>query len=392
MSAWEEAVLADLGRFSSGKPVLPGQVGQYKAFGSNGIIGGSSEARHDSGIIVGRVGAYCGSVAVSHDPFWASDNTIVIEPSVKDDVDYLYYLLRSANLNRYAGGSAQPLVTQGTLKALRFRVPEPDLRIHIGRILRCFDSLIENNQRRVEVLEEMARALYREWFVEFRYPGYGEVPMVQSPQGSIPHGWDVRQARDLSAVIVRGISPKYAEHGPWVVLNQKCIRDGRVSLGPSRRQERLVSDTKRIRSGDVLINSTGVGTLGRVAMYRGSSENVTVDSHVTICRPAENSFAYLFAMGMLEQQGEIERLGTGATGQTELRKSDVESLELVQPVPSIARAFTAAVRPMLGQVDVLLAYNQTLSALRDHLLPKLVTGQIDVSTLDLDALLAEQVA
>lgn len=97
MSGWREVALAELGRFSSGKPIVPRQHGQYNAFGSNGVIGGSEEARYDRGIIIGRVGAYCGSVALSRDPFWASDNTIVFEPIVEGDLDYLYYLLRFAN-------------------------------------------------------------------------------------------------------------------------------------------------------------------------------------------------------------------------------------------------------------------------------------------------------
>lgn len=305
----------------------------------------------------------------------------------------------------YLGPQFQELIRQKTLSGAtvnRISVGEmpswpillPSLvtQRKILEIIGAIDDLIENNRRRVEVLEGIARAIYREWFVKFRYPGHEDVPMVDSALGPIPEGWKVGTVRDASIIVVRGISPKYAEDGEWVVINQKCIRDGRVSLGPSRRQERKVSDAKRIRAGDVLINSTGVGTLGRVAMYRGSSEGVTVDSHITIARPVQDSLNPWYAMSILDKQGEIERLGTGATGQTELRKTDVEALELLRPAPQVVDAFAAVVSPILGQIDVLLAGNETLSALRDLLLPKLVTGQIEVSTLDLDALFAEQVA
>ena len=275
----------------------------------------------------------------------------------------------------------------------KITIPSPPLAYQrrIGAVLRSIDDLIENNRRRVAVLEEMARTIYREWFVKFRYPGHEDVPLVDSTLGPIPEGWIARPLREASSVVVRGISPKYADEGEWVVINQRCVRDGRVSFGPSRRQERAVSDVKRIRTGDVLINSTGVGTLGRVAMYRGPSAGVTVDSHVTISRPAEELLNPWYALSILGMQAEIERLGTGATGQTELRKTDVEALEMVQPVATVLHAFSAAVSPLLEQVDVLLTQTETLSALRDLLLPKLVTGQIDVSALDLDALLAEGV-
>jgi type I restriction enzyme S subunit len=311
---------------------------------------------------------------------------------------YVFRVLQAA----YADGRLDTFQVQSTgitnfkwkpfLEHFRVELPVGEVQRKVATVLDTFDDLIENNRRRVEVLEEMARAIYREWFVAFRYPGHEDVPLVDSALGPIPAGWEVRPVREASAVVTRGIAPKYAEEGQWVVLNQKCIRDGRVSFGPSRMQERAVPDPKRIRFGDVLINSTGVGTLGRVAMYRGPSEGVTVDSHVTISRPVDESLNPWYAMSMLAKQVEIERLGTGATGQTELRKSHVESLELLQPVPDVLDAFAAAVTPHLTQVDVLLASSEKLSGVRDLLLPKMVTEQVDVSALDLDALIEGQVA
>jgi type I restriction enzyme S subunit len=273
-------------------------------------------------------------------------------------------------------------------------IPAPALQDQrkIGAVLRSIDDLVENNRRQAEVLEEMARTIYREWFVKFRYPGHESVPLVDSTLGSIPDGWEPSTVGEVSSVVVRGISPKYAEDGPWIVLNQKCIRDQRVSLAAARKQVRNVTDAKRVRPGDVLINSTGVGTLGRVAIYRGSSQGVTVDSHVTIARPAEQTLSAWFGMSLLAMQAEIERMGSGATGQTELRKSDVESLKLPKPPDDLASEFAATVDPIQSQIDALLAKTVTMSTLRDALLPKLVTGQIDVSKLDLGILLEEATA
>lgn len=311
------------------------------------------------------------------------------------DLRFVYHLMNSPNVRRQiqatATGSKVRHTAPERILAVTALVPTVTEQQTLAEILDSVDELIENNRRRVAVLEEMARAIYREWFVKFRYPGHEDVPLIDSALGPIPEGWIARPLREVSSVVARGISPKYADEGEWVVLNQKCVRDGRVSFGPSRRQERAVSDAKRIRTGDVLINSTGVGTLGRVAMYRGPSAGVTVDSHVTISRPAEESLNPWYALSILGMQAEIERLGAGATGQTELRKTDVEALELVQPVAAVLDAFSVAVSPLLEQVDVFLTQIETLSALRDLLLPKLVTGQIEVSALDLDSLVAEEV-
>lgn len=289
-------------------------------------------------------------------------------------------------------GATMPNLNAGIVE--RMPVPIPPLRIQdsLIAVLEAFDELIENNRRRVEVLEEMARTIYREWFVKFRYPGHEDVPLVDSVLGPIPVGWVACPVSELSAAVTRGIAPKYAEDGEWIVLNQKCIRDERVSFGPSHRQERKVSDVKHLRYGDVLINSTGVGTLGRVALYRGPSEGVTVDSHVTIVRPSDGSLNPWYGLSLVAKKPDFERLGTGSTGQTELGRGDIGAEILAVPPTEVLSRFADALWPLLAEADALLAAADSTAQLRDLLLPKLVTGQIDVSTLDLGALVGDRVA
>ena len=344
-------------------------------------------------VVVVRTG-YPGTASVIPEDLDGSNcaDLVVITPSDRLNPHVLAGLFNSVygrqTVKSQLVGSAQQHFNVGSAKAMKVRLPDRVEQDRIAEILCSLNDLIENNRRRVEVLEKMARAIYREWFVKFRYPGHEDVPLVDPARGPIPEGWEVRTVRDVSAVVVRGISPKYAEDGEWIVLNQKCIRNDRVSFAQSRRQERSVSDAKRVRFGDILVNSTGVGTLGRVAMYRGPSEGVTVDSHVTICRPVQDHLNPWYAMNMLSKQSEIERMGAGATGQTELRKSDVEALDLVQPLAPVVDAFNKVISPLLEQIDFLLDNSDTVSSLRDLLLPKLVTGQIDISSLDLDALVS----
>jgi type I restriction enzyme S subunit len=196
----------------------------------------------------------------------------------------------------------------------------------------------------------------------------------------------------LSEVVTRGIAPRYAENGHWLVLNQKCIRDGRVSLEKARRQERPVSQAKTVQLGDVLINSTGVGTLGRSAFRLEGHPALTVDSHVTIARPAEHGLNPWYGMNLVSRQSEFEALGTGSTGQTELSRTDIGALQAAVPPPSLRASFGEIAWPVLAAVPSLLEGNRCLAATRDLLLPKLVTGQIDVSSLHLDALVEGSVA
>lgn len=387
MSEWREVTLAKLGKFSSGKPITPGQRGEFNAYGANGVIGGSDEARYGSGIIVGRVGAYCGAVAVSHEPFWASDNTIVIEPAIDDDLDYLGYLLRSAHLHRYAGGAAQPLVTQGILKALRFRVPEPNVRVRIGRVLADFDDLIENNRRRVEILEEMARSIYREWFVKFRYPGHEDVPMVDSALGLIPDGWEVGELNDLVQLIRDTVDPAVIDaETPAVGLEH--IPRKQITLDSWGTAGDQGSRKGVFEKGDVLF--------GKIRPYFHKVSVAPIDgicsTDAIVLRPASEHWGQ--AVFVLSS-GELVAHATATSNGTKMPRADWKVLgrwPVALPPSAIAGQFTEIARDQLEMAETLMFENARLTNLRDLLLPKLVTGKIDVTSLDLDAAVAEQVA
>lgn len=191
MTEFFNVTLGEVVDFFNGKAIKPGQEGEYPAYGSNGLIGGAPDWKYENSIIIGRVGAYCGSVEYCKSRFWASDNTIVARPK-SGDVGYFYYLLKALELNRHAGGAAQPLVTQTVLKGVPARVPDIPTQRRIASILSAYDDLIENNTRRIAILEEMARRICEEWFVRFHFPGHEQVKMVESELGLIPEGWSIQ--------------------------------------------------------------------------------------------------------------------------------------------------------------------------------------------------------
>jgi type I restriction enzyme, S subunit len=188
--------LGEVVRFRNGRPIKPGGDGQYAAYGSNGVIGRSKESMYRKAIILGRVGAYCGSVAYCPDPFWASDNTIVVEPNTDFlDVRYTYYALIHANLSRHAGGAAQPLITQTGLRAVAITVPSLDVQRRIAGVLSAYDDLMEVNARRIAIMEEMTRCLFEEWFVKFQFPGHETASFVDTDNGRAPKGWAITEVK-----------------------------------------------------------------------------------------------------------------------------------------------------------------------------------------------------
>jgi type I restriction enzyme S subunit len=208
---------------------------------------------------------------------------------------------------------------------------------------------------------------------------------VDSDLGPIPDSWGVRRLSEITSHVNRGIAPRYAEHGAWIVLNQRCIRAERVSFGPARRQERPVADAKRVRFGDVLINSTGVGTLGRVAQFREAVDFVTADSHVTVVRPETSELRDWLGLALQARQAELAALGTGSTGQTD--RQSVEGVRFAVPNVDTSVAFSRIARPLLDAVPQLARYNERLATTRNLLLPRLVTGRLDISDVELGDLL-----
>ena len=318
--------------------------------------------------------------------FDAYQRTYVIKSSHENNLvtKFLYYALKLKldEFRVFSTGAATKFLTLTILNNTEIPLPPLPVQRRIAGILSAYDDLIENNQRRIAVLERMARSLYREWFVHFRYPGHEGVPLVDSALGPIPQGWEVKRLGDLTTYLNRGLAPSYDDGGNSVIINQKCIRDQRLNLEPARRQSKLIPLEKKVKFGDVLINSTGVGTLGRVAQVYQRLEEYTVDTHVTIARPNTETNLDFFGCTVLSFEETFDRLGVGATGQTELSRTSISNVDLVVPPKFIQGEFGNIVHSI--RMDVMTYTNQTqnLRRTRDLLLPRLLSGQLDVGAVE----------
>ncbi|AYA37831.1 restriction endonuclease subunit S [Hymenobacter oligotrophus] len=294
------------------------------------------------------------------------------------DADYIWSCLSDSKyrdlLFNIGQGAAQPNISGGQIEALDIPLPPKPVQKKISSIISAYNDLIDNNRKRIALLEKAARLLYEEWFVRLRFPGHEHTPVVDG----VPVGWEKDDIRSCSSYISRGISPSYDEEAPGLVINQKCIRNNQVDLTPARNQKKPFKDDKQVLKGDVLINSTGAGTLGRVAQLWKDLPNCTVDSHVTIVRPkAESGICWLgYQLSVLEPL--LENMGEGSTNQKELGRDRIASLRVLVPSSSIQHAFDQVVAPVKEQMNVLSAQNQKLQQARDLLLPRLMSGELAV--------------
>lgn len=309
--------------------------------------------------------------------FESSIIRVRLNPEVADPTFYFYYF-RSPQ----GRATIRSIVSGATVKGIRgsdlqrLQVPRPPLLVQreISRKLICFDELIEINRRRIALLEESARLLYREWFVGLRFPGANGLRNI----AGLPTNWAAGTVECLAAAVSRGITPRYDDAATGLVINQKCIREGRLNLGPARRQSKEVKPERLLQVGDVLINSTGAGTLGRVAQVRAPLSDCTVDTHVTIVRPRDPKTAAYLGVALLEQEALLSTMGVGSTNQLELLRADVSALPLVIPPKEVQAAFHERVWPMFTQAESLALTNERLREARDALLPKLMSGELAI--------------
>ena len=398
MPSAQKMFLGDVVRFGNGKSIKPGGVGRYLVFGSNGIIGGCDEFRHENGIIIGRVGAYCGAVVYCPSKFWASDNTLVAYPANRQfDTKFLFYMLSDAKLSRYAGGAAQPLVTQTVLKQVEVRVPPLPTQRRIAGILSSYDELIENSQRRIKMLEAMARGLYREWFVHFRFPGHENHPRVASSLGEIPQGWVTLNLESLiKSHIGGGWGKDDYENGfaePAWVIRGTDIPDARYSQFkgvPHRFHSASNLRSRRLKAGDIVFEVSG-GSKGQPVgrallitseLLNGLEGDVICASFCKRIEPdPEQVGSELLYLSFVEgyESGEIEQYQVQSTGISNFKWTEyIANTERAVPPKALQTQFRKQIAPIFRQIATIGLTIQNLRRTRDLLLPRLLSGQINV--------------
>lgn len=299
------------------------------------------------------------------------------------DKRYLYYAMNWSAVRDQIKATATGATVRHTaperIYAVELPLPPLATQSKIASILSAYDDLIENNKRRIEILEEMARRLYEEWFVHFRFPGHEEVSFKESELGEIPEGWEVRRLEDTVALNPRTKVPKEGEKlfVPMGALSESSMIVGSLERKPGNSGAKFQNgDTLFARITPCLEN----GKTGFVDFLPedqptacGSTEFIVLRS-VSLCP----EMVYLLARSDRFRDVAIKSM-SGATGRQRVRVESLVEFPLVQPDNATLEAFQRFVSPCFKQARTLALKNSNLRAQRDLLLPKLVSGEIDVS-------------
>ena len=342
-------------RFSSGKGIdadLISESGQYPVIGGNGLRGYTNTFNFDGECaVIGRQGAYCGNVKFFSGKGYMTEHAVVTEPKDSNNAKYLSYKLGGLSLGRFSGQAAQPGLSVNKLARLRIEMPPKWYQDKIASILSTYDDLIENNNKRIRILEQMAENLYKEWFVRFRFPGYETTPF----ENGIPKGWSEEK---LSAVF----EVKYGK-------DHKNLEDGIIPIFGSGGIMRY--GNKALCSEEsVLIPRKG--SLNNVMYYKG--DFWTVDTMFYTKMKIKHCAKYTY---FTLSKVDLEGLNSGASIPS-MTTDILYHLKMIVPEESTLIAFDKQIDALFAEKDHLEIQNQNLVKQRNLLLPRLMSGKLAV--------------
>jgi type I restriction enzyme S subunit len=382
--AWHTARLGDvIDLFDSQRLPLnrgerQGRPGEYPYYGAQGIIDYIDDYIFDGRyILVAEDGENLNSKKLplalfAEGKFWVNNHAHVLrgKPAVADDV-FLLACLNNADIKPFVTGAAQPKLSQANLRQVEILLPPLPTQRRIAGILGAYDELIENCQRRIRILEAMARAIYREWFVHFRFPGHEKLPRVASPLGDIPKGWVVKPLKDV-ADVTYGFpfqSTKFNTMGVGTPVIR--IRDLLDASTNTFTDENAVSK-HHIKNGDIL-----VGMDGDFHMCIWSGGHALQNQRVAKFESRGQIGNYHLFLAL---ESPIQAWNKSIVGTTvaHLGDSHIKAIQLLWPPTALLAKTREILEPISAQVIGLKRQVKNLCTTRDLLLPRLLSGQIEL--------------
>lgn len=373
---WKPGTLQDLVFLQRGFDITKDQQteGDVPVFSSSGLSSWHNEAMAiGPGVIIGRKGTL-GSVHYSECDYWPHDTTLWSKSLNGNNPLFVYYALKCLGLERFNVGGANPTLNRNHIHGLPIFIPDRPVQDEIASCLSAYDDLIGNNRKRIALLEEAARLLYREWFVDLRFPGHEHVKVVNK----LPEGWATIRASDVMDVLSGGtpntstasfwdgeipfFTPKDATGTPYVSETEKTITE-----------EGLRSCNSQLYPPETLF-ITARGTVGKLNLalvpmaMNQSCYALRSKSHIG------QRYMYLALKAAIQQ---IRATATGAVFDA-IIVATFDRIPFLLPPQRITDEFTLYIEPMFDQIANLIRQNQRLAEARDLILPRLMNGEIAV--------------
>ncbi|MDP1549228.1 MAG: restriction endonuclease subunit S [Nitrosomonas sp.] len=333
------------------------------------------------GVVIGRKGTL-GTVHYLKGNFWPHDTTLWVKDFKGNNRRFTYFFLQTLHLENFDTGSSNPTLNRNHIHKIKIIFPKLDEQQKIAAILSAYDELIENNQRRIALLEKMAEEIYREWFVRLRFPGHEKVKKVKG----VPEGWKLVKLEHAFKFTGGGTPTKevnrYWDGGDvnWFTPSDITSANG-IFLEQSGEQcteEGLNNSSAKIFPAySVMLTSRA--TIGAIGI--NLTPACTNQGFITCIPNAQYPLPYLYHWIKLAKP-HFELLSGGATF-AELTKGTFKRLEILTPPEFIITEFMWIESPLFNSIENYLRANRKLIETRDMLLPRLISGKLSVEHLDI---------
>ena len=377
--------LSDLIDFKNGKSIKPSS-GNIPIYGGNGILGYSEKYNYKNILIIGRVGAYCGSIHYHKEKCWVSDNAIAGEVKSDYSIDYLYYLMTSLNLNDRQVGSSQPLLTQGVLNNISVKIYESSqTQQSIAAVLSALDKKIALNKQINARLEEMAKTLYDYWFVQFDFPDAngkpykssgGEMVFDETLKREIPKGWEVKSLKDVLVNRSDNIkSEDLTSNMPYTPIDSLPMR--KMTFSDFQKIENARTSLIRYSFNDILIGAM------RVYFHRvciAPFDGITRSTTIVLKPKKQNHLPFLYQLCNEEKTINFASKVSIGTQQPYVNwVNGLAEYKFAMPNLKLIERYSIKIMPLIKSVITREKQNHQLTQLRDFLLPMLMNGQVSVA-------------
>ena len=365
-------------RFSSGKGIsadLINETGKYPVIGGNGLRGYTDTYNFDGECaVIGRQGAYCGNVQFFSGKGYMTEHAVVTQPNSANNAKYLTYKLSGLSLGRFSGQAAQPGLSVTKLARLRIEMPPKWYQDRVAGILSAYDNLIEVNNKRIKVLEQIAENLHKEWFVRFRFPGHETAEF----ENGIPKGWNVCRFSSIANVLSGGTpSTDHDEYygGNIPFYTPKDSSDDYFvfdTISKLTEEGLQHCNSQLYPKNTIMITARGtVGNLNLLAKPMAMNQSCYALTSNTI--PSQYFLFFLIKREILK----LRKMASGGVFDT-IIVSTFDHIKVTIPDKSLIMSFDMLVSPILDETYTLLKQNRNLIRQRDLLLPRLMSGKLEV--------------
>ncbi|MED3644637.1 restriction endonuclease subunit S [Caldifermentibacillus hisashii] len=384
---WEEIQLGELFTAHYGKSLTQKNrvPGKYKVYGSSGITGTHNEFLvKGPGLIIGRKGTI-GNVYYEKNSFYPIDTTYYVKESNRYDLLFLYYKLKTLDLDKMNTHSAVPGLNREQLYSIKTKFPKITEQKAIANILSTLDEKIETNNQINEKLEEMAQALFKHWFVDFEFPNENGKPykssggeMVESELGMIPKGWEVKTINDISSEIITGKTPSTKEKenfGGNIPFVKIPDMHGKVYV---EKTETYLSEKGAVKNKIVPKNSIMVSCIATPGIVSLAGQSCQTNQQINTIINKDNKMCYFNFFSLRNLSDTIRTLGSSGSATLNLNKNQFSKIKIVVPPKEMTDKYFNVVDKIFETIYLNQKENLKLIELRDTLLPKLMSGEIRV--------------